>query len=733
MGYDSSAMRADLRLGAVVAVLATVCVTSIEVLSDVVRLFGAGARSLVEYAVLVAGLSGFAALVAVVGVVGLALAARVVLAAFTDGPTARTWPGLFAARAPHPLSAPLVHSAMVGATVFVSAFWLVVTRLVVSFREPTLIGITAAILACICVAAALVAGVTTFVLLRGRTLLSPSRRSFDPLGSGEVAILLWLGLAWIAVLLALQWSLPFRIVFPVRLAASLTVFALILLSGPRMSQRLCRRDGRLRRGTSIAGLVLLAFLIVSALWVSDPWARRAVLHSPTLHLALQGVRFATDFDRDGYGSLFGEGDCAPFDARIHPGAPDVPGDGIDQNCVGGDFKPGDRPSPFPDRPVPAEIAREDFSILLVTIDTLRYDHTGAGGYHRPTTPNLDALAARGAWFEQFYSTGCLTTQVLPTLVTSRFMDDLPLGDELENRPGMPRPLDGSAVTLAEVLLDAGYRTAMFTALRYFDGWQIEQGAELFVNLPGGERDPEYETAPQLTDRVISWLDTLPADARWFAWVHYYEPHLPYHAHAGAHSFGDSEVDRYDGEVRYCDTQLGRLLAWIEADPERRARTVVAVTSDHGDRLGELGRWGHGRELLQSLIHVPLVITVPGAAPQRVGSPASTIDIAPTLAAIAGVDPGPRWYGRGHIGALAYGTSEPDRIVFAAEAINEVYAAITSGWKLVYQPRDNLWRFFDLSAESGEAEVASSRAPERFGELRDALINWREQMSASAAE
>ncbi len=149
----------------------------------------------------------------------------------------------------------------------------------------------------------------------------------------------------------------------------------------------------------------------------------AVIKAASAYTGLGGpiartVRVAFDWDRDGYSRFLGGGDCDDGDPTVHPGAPEQPGDGVDQNCVGGDPDPKRGASDVGFAPVPAGVPT-DFNVILITIDTTRADHLGAYGYSRPTSPNLDALAAAGTVFEDSWAHAPSTRYSIPAILTGQ--------------------------------------------------------------------------------------------------------------------------------------------------------------------------------------------------------------------------------------------------------------------------------------------------------------------------
>ncbi len=159
-----------------------------------------------------------------------------------------------------------------------------------------------------------------------------------------------------------------------------------------------------------------------------------------------------------------------------------------------------------------------------------------------------------------------------------------------------------------------------------------QGFDVFdiSAVPPGMTDTDRRsTSKQLTDVAIEMLSkpaNTGAGKPFFAWFHYFDPHLPYVPHEGAPDFGRSDRSQsgqaraqYDEEVWFTDLHLGRLLDFVKAQPWG-ANTAIILTADHGEAFGEHKHWGHGRELWEPLVRVPLIVAVPGAAPRRVSLP-----------------------------------------------------------------------------------------------------------------
>lgn len=268
------------------------------------------------------------------------------------------------------------------------------------------------------------------------------------------------------------------------------------------------------------------------------------------------------------------------------------------------------------------------NVLLVSIDTCRADRLGAYGHGPAETPNLDALAAAGARFERAVSPAPLTLPAHSSMLTGTYPSDHGVRDNFHHRP------EGFPPTLAERLGAAGYTTAAFVAsfvmesrfgldrgFSTYDDGDLTESSGVFLN----ERD-----ATTVTDRALAWLAGRTEEP-FFAFVHYFDPHAPY---AAPDAFSTRIPDPYDAEIAYVDHELGRLLDFLD-DEGLADATMVLVTADHGESLGEHGEPTHGYFAYQSTLRVPLVVRAPGHPPGKVvREPVSLVDIVPTVLAWA---------------------------------------------------------------------------------------------------
>jgi arylsulfatase A-like enzyme len=394
------------------------------------------------------------------------------------------------------------------------------------------------------------------------------------------------------------------------------------------------------------------------------------------------------------------------------------------------------------------------SVLLVTLDTTRFDHTSLAGDRRDTTPRLAALAREGASFALAYAPTSTTGPSHATLFTG--LSPLRHG-VLKN--GVP--LDASLDTLAERLAAEGWRTGAFVSsfvvsrrfafdqgfAAFDDRFEPETSTYTEQFWEGQEiRDAFDRRGDATTDRALHWLEANAGRGPLFAWVHYFDPHAPYapppgfagrfEPAAGADALA-RDVARYDEEIAFADAELGRLLDGLDR-LGLAGNTIVAVTADHGEGLMDHGHMEHGVHIYEEQVRVPLVLRWPGRiAPVRLAAPVELADLSPTLHELLGLPLDPAFEGASLAPALVAGApleaARPVRLYrrhFAGEQRGETYVkgekfGVRVGrWKLIDGPEEGTRELFDLEADPGERANRIDAAPAVAADLAERLAAWR---------
>jgi arylsulfatase A-like enzyme len=394
------------------------------------------------------------------------------------------------------------------------------------------------------------------------------------------------------------------------------------------------------------------------------------------------------------------------------------------------------------------------NVLLVVLDTVAAEHVGSAVPGLGHTPNLDRLTREGVAFERAFSTAPWTQPSVASLFTSR----------MPSSHGVLRlrqVLAPELVTLAERLSAEGYDTAGFVThdllrsrLGYAQGFSHWDQSHV-----GGH---EGITSRAVTDAALAWLRARASDAPFFLFVHYFDPHFVYQHHASHDltagytgplqpAMGIWELrnlrDRltpddiaylvglYREEIAFTDEHLGRLLDYLDTSGLAK-RTLVAVVADHGEEFMQRGWIGHTRTLQDELIHVPLVLRLPGVlGPRAEPSPVSILDVAPTVLELVGAEADPESEGISLAPYLAAAAPPlPPRdlraeVSFVAPRLDTrgeqtvfLTALIRGELKIVHDLVSGRFRLYDRAADPGERTDRFEDHP-RAGELRDALLAW----------
>jgi len=309
-----------------------------------------------------------------------------------------------------------------------------------------------------------------------------------------------------------------------------------------------------------------------------------------------------------------------------------------------------------ERPAPAPPPRVATNVLIITVDTLRADRVGIYGATNIETPNMDRLAHEGAWAPQSDAPVPLTRPSHVSLFTGRYPSEHGIRDNLS------APLNADVPLLSGIFQQAGFATAAFVASSVLDRQSgLARGFDVYSDRFGGA---DQRTGDVVTAEAIGWLRS-PPKPKFFAWVHLYDPHAPY---TPPEPYASRYAGRlYDGEVAWCDELVGRIVTALR-EAGTLDNTLVILTSDHGEALGEHGEDVHGYFVYEATLRVPLIVRGPGVAPgTRLGTLTRTIDLFPTVLDLMGVRADQPSSGRS-LGPALRGGKVPDEPAFAESLV-----------------------------------------------------------------
>ena len=399
------------------------------------------------------------------------------------------------------------------------------------------------------------------------------------------------------------------------------------------------------------------------------------------------------------------------------------------------------------------------NVLLISIDTLRADHLGCYGYERPTSPAVDALAADSVLFRQAIAQAPSTLHSHASMLSSLLPQHHRASRDADTR------LPEEALTLAEVLRAAGYRTGAFTGGGQMARiYGLDQGFELY-------EEPKKELFAGTVQVALPWIDE-HADERFFLFLHSYEVHHPYsppdeyrqllgidydgplpsqvdkdlleriNGEEPVLDIDDADLDYivslYDAEIRSMDDGLATLIGALKARG-LYDQTLIVFTSDHGEEFDEHGRVGwHSHSLYDELLHVPLIVKLPEGrrAGTTIDAQVRSIDIAPTVLAALGY-PLPKEFSGADLAPLIDGGEMAPLVAISRQdrgPRREISSIRTERWKLSGLARRRA--LFDLDVDPAEQWDRALQQPDVVSYLErrlDEIIASREPFDPPRVE
>ena len=365
------------------------------------------------------------------------------------------------------------------------------------------------------------------------------------------------------------------------------------------------------------------------------------------------------------------------------------------------------------------------NILLISIDSLRADHLGAYGYDRPTSPNIDRLAAEGVLFSQATSTTSWTLPAHVSLLTGLYPQAHQVLRARER-------LADTVPTLAELMSQMGYTTAAFVSAPFLNSsYGMDRGFDVYddytIDYQDHAESHTGSTSGRIHAAIENWLRRR-AETPFLLFAHYWDVHYDYTPPPPYDRKFDPDYEGtltsrgfesnprisaqmdprdlthlealYDGEIAYTDLFIGKLLALLE-ELELTDETLIVLTSDHGDEFFEHGGKGHFRTLFEEVLRVPLVVRFPDGryASRRVDEVVSLVDVVPTLLDYIGSGAVPPMQGRSLMPLISGDTNSAPSTYASLKAGRA--ALRTNDTKLIYSFNKGIAQFYDLVEDPAE--------------------------------
>jgi hypothetical protein len=493
-------------------------------------------------------------------------------------------------------------------------------------------------------------------------------------------------------------ELPARYTELADLAAWLAIGGVALAARDLGADRAPVRDSGPRRWKRAPWMVIppLCALVCAHLLASRvPAAWKEAGGKGVLSTLVRAGHRLSDFDGDGHGALFAQHDCAPFNPRVHPGAHEIPGNGVDDNCLAGDLGPGYLGFVRAQETLNPQPPAFHGDIIIVLVDALRADDA-----QLDRAVHLRGFRDRGLTFDRAYSTSSFTFSSLPGI----FAGQVPAGMRMEFRTRLTAlplvPYGG----LVAVLRAAGYSTGLVPGIMLSGTEARMLGAAFDVR----DVPPHEASLRQMEDSARrAWNELSRRPSPRFLYVHLTWPHD-----------APEQRELYRESVLMADTFIGWLVEMV--GPEVAQSALWVLLADHGEEFHEHGGTRHASTLYEEVVHVPLILSGPPVRPGRVDAVTSLRAIMPTLAAM--VSPGLAPPGQGPYLCLSGAPCRDMPVPLGLELPDRHLHGLLLGHRKIIHDldRDQHW-FFDLDSDPKELRPIYPLPPDLLGDLEQ----WEE--------
>ena len=376
------------------------------------------------------------------------------------------------------------------------------------------------------------------------------------------------------------------------------------------------------------------------------------------------------------------------------------------------------------------------NVVLITIDTLRADHLGCYGYQHIRTPNIDALAGDSARFERAYTAVPVTLPSHTVMFTGTYPMLSGMHDFAANKLSPTQP------TLASVLKEHGYATAAVIGSAVLDSrFGLNHGFDFYYDhfdfnrLQESNLEEMERPGNVVADVTLDWLSK-NYSKKFFLWMHLYDPHYPYRPPA---PYVSEYKDRpYDGEIAFADAQVGRLIRFLKSKGLYN-NTMIVLSGDHGESLGEHGEKTHGFFIYNATLHVPFIVHLPGShspgppSSNRISELVSLADLMPTVLNAVQVEVPSQVQGHSLLPLIKTRQMEEQRSLYAETFLprlhfnwSELRGVETKNYHFIDSPQPEL---YDLTNDPGETQNLYQNKKAVGEEMRARLTALIRQYSA----